>query len=145
MNVIEKIKNSIESVTGLTFYYDTPQTLNQRLDNATYPCAMLNIVQSGAIVTDNGIIRERLTVEVLFVTLSRLDFDGLQVENDLDTMKLKAFQWLLSLMRQSHGLKIVSLNSTNRYYATDDAIYAAYGVNLTIDEVAGVSSCDFLG
>lgn len=144
MNVIEKIKSSIESVTGLTFYYDTPQTLNQRLDNATYPCAMLNIVQSGAIVTDNGIIRERLTVEVLFVTLSRLDFDGLQVENDLDAMKLKAFQWLLSLMRKSHGLKIVSLNSTNRYYATDDAIYAAYGVNLTIDEVAGVSSCDFL-
>ena len=63
MNVIEKIKNSIESVTSLTFYYDTPQTLNQRLDSATYPCAMLNIVQSGAIVTDNGIIRERLTVE----------------------------------------------------------------------------------
>ena len=145
MNVIEKIKSSIESATGLTFYYDTPQTLNQRLDNATYPCAMLNIVQSGAIVTDNGIIRERMTVEVLFVTLSRLDFDGLQVENDLDAMKLKAFQWLLSLMRQNHGLKIVSLNSTNRYYATDDAIYAAYGVNLTIDEVAGVSSCDFLG
>lgn len=144
MNVIEKIKSSIESATGLTFYYDTPQTLNQRLDNATYPCAMLNIVQSGAIVTDNGIIRERLTVEVLFVTLSRLDFDGLQVENDLDAMKLKAFQWLLSLMRQNHGLKIVSLNSTNRYYATDDAIYAAYGVNLTIDEVAGVSSCNFL-
>ena len=144
MNVIEKIKNSIESATGLTFYYDTPQTLNQRLDNATYPSAMLNIEQSGAIVTDNGIIRERLTVEVLFVTLSRLDFDGLQVENDLDAMKLKAFQWLLSFMRQNHGLKIVSLNSTNRYYATDDAIYAAYGVNLTIDEVAGVSPCDFL-
>ena len=143
MNVIQKIKQSVESVTGLPFYYDTPQTLNKRLDTATYPCAMLNIVQSGAIVADNGIIRERLTVEVLFVTLSRLDFDGLQVENDLDAMKLKAFAWLLSLMR-SHDLRLVSLNNTNRYYATDDAIYAAYGVNITIDEIAGVSSCNFL-
>lgn len=144
MSVIEKIKNSITAATGLPFYYDTPQTLNMRLDSATYPCAMLHILQSGAIVDTNGILRERLTIEMLFAMTSNLDFDGTDVEkNELDGMKLLAFQWLLALYR-SRELRLVSINGTNRYYATDDAIYSAYGVQVTIDEVQGVSKCDYL-
>lgn len=144
MSVIEKIKNSITAATGLPFYYDTPQTLNLRLDRATYPCAMLHILQSGAIVDTNGILRERLTIEMLFATTSDLDFDGTDVEkNELDGMKLLAFQWLLALYR-SRELRLVSINGTNRYYATDDAIYSAYGVQVTIDEAQGVSKCDYL-
>ena len=143
MSIIEKIKQSVERATGLPFYYDTPQTLNVRLDRATYPCAMLHIVTSGALADDNGIMRERLNVEVLFTTTSRLDFDGVDVEdNELDKLKLKAFQWLLALMR-SRELRLVSLNNTNRYYATDDAIYSAYGVNVTLEEIQGVTACDF--
>ena len=144
MSIIEKIKQSVERATGLPFYYDTPQTLNVRLDRATYPCAMLHIVTSGALADDNGIMRERLNVEVLFTTTSRLDFDGVDVEdNELDKLKLKAFQWLLALMR-SRELRLVSLNNTNRYYATDDAIYSAYGVNVTLEEIQGVTACDFV-
>ena len=144
MSVIEKIKNSITAATGLPFYYDTPQTLNMRLDSATYPCAMLHILQSGAIVDTNGILRERLTIEMLFATTSDLDFDGTDVEkNELDGMKLLAFQWLLALYR-SRELRLVSINGTNRYYATDDAIYSAYGVQVTIDEAQGVSKCNYL-
>lgn len=143
MSIIDKIKNSVESATGLPFYYDTPQTLNIRLERATFPCAMLNIVQSGAVYDQNGILRERLVVEVLFTTNSRLDFDGVEVERlELDKMKERAFSWLLSLFR-SHQLRLVSLNSTNRYYATDDVIYSAYGVNVTLEELQGVSRCDF--
>lgn len=144
MSVIEKIKNSITAATGLPFYYDTPQTLNLRLDRATYPCAMLHILQSGAIVDTNGILRERLTIEMLFATTSDLDFDGTDVEkNELDGMKLLAFQWLLALYL-SRELRLVSINGTNRYYATDDAIYSAYGVQVTIDEAQGVSKCNYL-
>ena len=144
MSVIDKIKNSVEQATQLPFYYDTPQTLNIRLDNATYPCAMLNILQSGALVADNGIIRERLTIEVLFSQRSHLDFDGVEVEaNELDEMKIKAFTWLLSVIR-SRDLHLVSINGTNRYYATDDAIYSAYGVNVTIEEIQGVSKCSII-
>lgn len=144
MTIIDKIKNSITAATGLPFYYDTPQTLNLRLDRATYPCAMLHILQSGAIVDTNGILRERLTIEMLFATTSDLDFDGTDVEkNELDGMKLLAFQWLLALYR-SRELRLVSINGTNRYYATDDAIYSAYGVQVTIDEAQGVSKCDYL-
>ena len=102
---------------------------------------MLHIVQSGAIQDQNGILRERLTIEVLFATLSNLDFDGLTVEaQELDEMKRKAFAWLQNLFR-SRDLRLVSNNGTQRYYATGDAIISAYGVNVTIDEVQGVSPC----
>jgi hypothetical protein len=89
-------------------------------------------------------MRERLNVEVLFTTTSNLDFDGVDVENnELDKMKEHAFKWLLSLLRTRTGLRLVTLNGTNRYYATDDAIYSAYGVNVTLEEIQGVTACDF--
>ena len=145
MSIIEKIKQSVVGATGLPFLYDTPQTLNERLDkleSTQFPCAMLHIVQSGAVQDQNGILRERLTIEILFATLSRLDFDGLQVENnELDVMKRHAFVWLQALMR-SRDLRLVANNGTQRYYATDDAIISAYGVNVTIDEIKGFSPCD---
>lgn len=142
MSIIDKIKKSIEEATGLTFYYDTPQTLNVRLDRATYPCAMLHILQSGAVTDANGILRERLTIEVLFATTSHLDFDGVDVEaNEIDGLKKQAFKWLIKLLR-SRDLRLVSINGTNRYYATEDAIYSAFGVNVTLDEAQGFSKCD---
>lgn len=142
MSIIDKIKKSIEEATGLTFYYDTPQTLNVRLDRATYPCAMLHILQSGAVTDANGILRERLTIEVLFATTSHLDFDGVDVEaNEINGLKKQAFKWLVKLLR-SRDLRLISINGTNRYYATDDAIYSAFGVNVTLDETQGFSKCD---
>ena len=150
MSIIGKLKQSIESATGLPFYYDTPQTLNERLERATFPAAMLHILQSNAVSDTNGILRERLTIEILFATsndprpgVNALDFDGTWVEdNELDKMKLQAFKWLLSLFR-SRTLRLLTLNGTNRYYATDDVMYDAYGVNVTIEEIQGVTSCDF--
>ena len=149
MSIIDKIKKSVEDATGLPFYYDTPETLNQRMSGSsakrpwTFPCAIKNIVKSGAIQDQNGILRERLTIELLFATQSDLDFDGVQVEAcEIDKMKERAFTWLLSLLRTRTGLRLVTLNGTNRYYATDDAIYSAYGVNVTIDEAQGFSPCN---
>lgn len=143
-SIIQKIKESVENATGMTFYYDTPQTLNLRLDRAAFPCAMLHIVESGAVQDTNGVLRERMTIEVLFVTLSDLDFDGLDVENrELNTLKIRAFEWLLALLRMKTELRCVSLNGTSRYYATDDAIYSAFGVNVTIEEIEGISKCNY--
>lgn len=141
MSIIEKIKNSVESATGLAFYYDTPETLNGTIETAAFPCAMLNIIQSGAVTDANGIMRERLTIEVLFSQLSSLDFDGIIVERDeLDEMKKKAFKWAQSLMR-SRDLRLISNNGTNRYYATNDMIISAYGINVTIEEIEGIAPC----
>ena len=143
-SIIQKIKESVENATGVMFYYDTPQTLNLRLDRATFPCAMLHIVESGAVQDTNGVLRERMTIEVLFATKSNLDFDGLEVENsELNRLKIKAFEWLLALLRMKTELRCVSLNGTSRYYATDDAIYSAFGVNVTIEEIEGISKCNY--
>ena len=143
-SIIQKIKESVENSTGMMFYYDTPQTLNLRLDHAKFPCAMLHIVESGAVQDTNGVLRERMTIEVLFATQSNLDFDGLKVENsELNRLKIKAFEWLLAMLRMKTELRCVSLNGTSRYYATDDAIYSAFGVNVTIEEVEGISKCNY--
>lgn len=141
MSIIEKIKNSVENATGLTLHYDTPETLNETIETADFPCAMLNIIQSGAVTDANGIMRERLTIEVLFSQLSSLDFDGVTVERDeLDAMKKKAFKWVQSLMR-SRDIRLISNNGTNRYYATNDMIVSAYGINVTIEEIEGIAPC----
>lgn len=145
MSIIDKIEKSIVFATGLPFYYDTPQTLNVRMDKGdwVFPCAMLHIIQSGTVIDTNGIIRERLNIEMLFATTSNLDFDGKKVENEeLDDLKKKAFQWLLNLYR-SRDLRLSEITGTSRYYATDDAIYSAYGVKVSLEEIQGVTKCDF--
>ena len=141
-SIIQKISDSVTEATGLQFHYDTPQTLNITLDRAKFPCAMLHIVSSGTLADTNGILHERLTVDVLFATRSSLDFDGLTVENDeLQAMKERAFTWIASLFR-SRDLRLVSMNGTSRYYPTDDALFSAYGVNVTLEELQGYSKCN---
>lgn len=142
MDIISKIKKSVVAATKLPFYYDTPQTLNIRLDNARFPCAMLNIVESGAVADTNGVLHERLTINMLFVNLCELDFDGEDIERStIDELKRYGLGWAASLYR-SRDLRVVSLNGTSRYYATNDAICAAFGVNITIEEIDGFSACD---
>lgn len=141
MTIIDKIKMSVEGATGLPYYYDTPQTLGVRLDSAKFPCAMMHVAESGAVTDDNGIVRERLTVELLVADLSRLDFDGIEAERQIDPLKHHALRWLAS-MRRNHDLQLVAVNGTQRYYATEDAIVVAYGVNVTLQEREGVSACE---
>lgn len=138
MTVIDKIKESVERATGLQFFYDTPQTLNTRLDDMPLPCAMMQIVESGAAISENGVIRERLNVLVLFADKSELDFDGVQNERTrLDGLKKQAFAWLQALMR-SETLQVVRIGNTARYYASDDAIVTAFAVNVELEEIEGV-------
>lgn len=138
MTIIDKIKQSVEQATGLPFIYDTPQTLNVRLDNMKLPCAMMQVVESGAVADENGLMRERLTAMMLFTDKTDLDFDGVQNEAEhLDAMKKHAFRWLLAL-RRSDALRLIETGSTARYYASEDAILTAFGVTVTIEEVEGV-------
>lgn len=142
-NIIAVIEKSIYKATGLKMYYDTTQTLNIKLDYAQYPCAIMAIVESGLVENQNGILRERLTINVGFTGLSKLDFDGMTVEQE-ELMKLKEYacKWILSLYR-SKELRLRSINNTFRWYATEDQIRSVYGVNITVEDAVGVSACDF--
>lgn len=152
MTIIEKIEQSIhdaldiknaegEVIRPFPFYYDTPQTLNIRLDNANFPCAFLHVVESGVADDTNGILRERVTCQVMFASPTVLDFDGIRNERIIDALKRIAFVWLQGL-RKSNDLRLASDIQTRRLYASEDAILTVFGVTITIEEVDGISPCD---
>ena len=143
MTIIDKIKNSVESVTGMQFVYESPQTINTRLDNMPMPCAFMNIIDQGVAIDDNGIIREQMTIQIMFCDLCELDFDGIDAEKILDRLKKTAFFWLAKSM-SSTEFKIKAILGTNRYYADNDAIVCAFSVSLQIEEIDGVSKCTLL-
>lgn len=143
MTIIDKIKASVEDATRFKFYYDSPSTLNTRLDNVELPCAMMELINQGAVTDDNGIIRERLTIQVLFADICDVDFDGIDTEEIIDRLKRRAFMWLASL-RRSQDLRLIDNLSTSRYYADNDAVVCAYGVTCVIEEVEGVSNCTII-
>ena len=143
MTIIDKIKNSVESITGMQFIYESPQTINTRLDNMPMPCAFMNIIDQGVAIDDNGIIREQMTIQVMFCDLCDLDFDGIDAEKILDRLKKTAFFWLAKAMA-SNEFKIKAILGTNRYYADNDAIVCAFSVSLQIEEIDGVSKCTLI-
>lgn len=140
MTIIDKIKNSVESVTGMQFIYESPQTINTRLDNMPMPCAFMNIIDQGVAIDDNGIIREQMTIQVMFCDLCELDFDGIDAEKILDRLKKTAFSWVAKSMASTE-FKVKAILGTNRYYADNDAIVCAFSVSLQIEEIDGVSKC----
>lgn len=152
MTIIEKIAASIhealdtrnkcgEVVDVFPFYYDTPETINLRLDHATFPCAMMHVVESGIAVSDNGVLRERLTIKVVFANMTTLDFDGLENERIIEPLKRAAFCWL-QVLRRSSELRLGADVETMRYYATNDAIVTGFEVTLRVEEIDGISICD---
>lgn len=143
MTIIDKIKNSVESITGMQFIYESPQTINTRLDNMPMPCAFMNIIDQGVAIDDNGIIREQMTIQVMFCDLCDLDFDGIDAEKILDRLKKIAFSWVAKSM-SSTEFKVKAILGTNRYYADNDAIVCAFSVSLQIEEIDGVSKCTLL-
>ena len=140
MTIIDKIKSSVETITGMQFIYESPQTINTRLDNMPMPCCFMNIIDQGVAIDDNGIIREQMTIQVMFCDLCDLDFDGIDAERILDRLKKTAFFWLAKAMGSTE-FKVKEILGTNRYYADNDAIVCAFSVSLQIEEIDGISKC----
>lgn len=141
MNIIQKIKKSIEESTNVPFYYASAETLNIVLDSADYPCALAVLAEQGTITDVNGLYHERLTLVVSFADKTDFDFDSIENEDIIDRCKKRAFTWLHSLLR-SDTLKNVSVNSTTRDYLLYDVILTGYGVNITLEEIEGFGACD---
>lgn len=145
MTIIDKLKHSIEQNTGLTFYYDDRDNLNEILDDAVFPCVVSHLVEQGAIVDALGVYHERLTMEVAFEDLPADDLDGIENERQIDGMKRSALKWLTAF-RQDENLKLESINSTSRHYMMRpdnyDVISTGFAVVVTFSEVDGISECD---
>lgn len=147
MNIIEKLKTSIESATGCHFHYYTGGDLNTIFDNFEewkWPIAYAVPVENGAVSDVNGRYHERLTMYVYFadlVTENAME-EPLAVEDIIDACKVKAYQWLTA-MRNDDNLTLVSVGQSVREFNEFDVITAGYGVQVVIEEIVGYGKCDF--
>lgn len=144
MTIIEKIKQSVETATGMPFLYHAAGEINELIARAgTLPVAFAFLLDSGTIEDVNGRFHERVTFAVIFSDKTQFDFNALENERIIDRMKVKAMRWLSSL-RLSSDLKLVQVNSTQRMYDNTTDILTGYAVNVTLEELAGAGPCDFL-
>lgn len=142
MTIIEKIKRSVEDATGLLFLYHAAGEINELIARAeNLPVAFAFLLDSGTIDDVNGRYHERVTLAVMFADKSQFDFNAIENEQIIDRMKVKAYKWLQSL-RLSTDLNVVSINSTQRLYDTTTDVLTGYAVNITIEEVDGIGTCD---
>lgn len=144
MTIIEKIKQSVETATGMPFLYHAAGEINELIARAgALPVAFAFLLDSGTIEDVNGRFHERVTFAVVFADKTQFDFNALENERIIDRMKIKAMRWLSSL-RLSSDLNLVQVNSTQRVYDNTTDILTGYAVNVTIEELAGTGPCDFL-
>lgn len=146
MTIIDKIEKSIKESTGLCFYYDDADQLNEMLDNATFPCAAAQLLApSGAVVDKLGRYHERVTIEVFFDDITEEGIGAKANERVIDNMKRLALKWLTDL-RMNDYLRLVGDIRTDRHYMTraesDDVISTGYGVVVTFEEIDGLGGCE---
>lgn len=141
MNIIEKLKASIEASTGEVFHYGGTQAINRVLEGAALPCSVAYLIEQGQVTDVNGFIHEKLSLAVFFINKTEFDPDSIENEDIIDTEKKKAFGWIARLRRNS-DLRLDSVNGSQRVYDTFDSIVTGYAVNVTITEEAGVSECN---
>lgn len=142
MNVIEKLKKSITEAVGIPFFYGSGGEINRVLDRAPLPCAFAYLLESNTATDTNGIMRERLTFAVFFVNKTTFDFEAIENESVIDGCKRMAFSWFLKLNRGGEFQNNVINNTLRVYDEIADATVTGYALNVTIEEVEGVSACN---
>jgi len=141
MTIIDKLKQSIETATGLTFYYHAVGTLNEEMDNASFPCVYAFPAESSAVEDKLGVFHERLNLAVFFCNVTDYDFNALENEEIIDGCKKSAFKWLTAL-RTDKNFTTFNVNNAERVYDQFDVIVTGYGVDITIEEADGIGACD---
>lgn len=142
-NIVRTIGESITKATGLQFHYNASGEINNIADGVTFPCAYAFLLDSSAPVEENGQLRERLTLAIVFADLTEYDFDAVENEDIITECKERAFEWYLKA-RRSGDFNAVTLNSTQRLYDELDAIVTGYALNVTIEEARAFGDCDFM-
>lgn len=144
MNVIEKLKQSIEQGAGIPFIYGKQGDINTALDNAPIPCAFSYLLETNAVTDTNGICRERLTIAVFFIDKTQYDFDAIENEDIIDRCKTAAFLWYTQL-RMNDQIRPISINNTMRVYdELADVTVTGYTLNITIEEIQGIGKCNLM-
>lgn len=147
-SIIDKIKESVESVIGDgRFYYNDGNGLNIELDNANFPCAFAQLVETGTLNDELGNYHERVTIGIFFADVADTSLEPLPNERILTALKQNAFAWLASL-RTNDELTLVDVMGTDRVYIQSDRFdvrLTAFVLNVQLEEVKGFGVCNISG
>lgn len=144
-SIIDKIKESVEAIIGDgRFYYNDGDGLNIDLDNANYPCAFAQLIETGAVQDNLGRYFEQVSVGVFFAATADIDMEPLSNERILTGLKKSAFTWMYSL-RNNDEIGLSDIRETDRVYIKSDQFdvrLTAFVVNVTITENVGYGVCE---
>lgn len=139
MTIVDKIIESVKAAHGDDFpvYYHDEPTLNLLTSQMDFPCALLQLITTGTVVSEAGQMKERVSAAVFFVEPSQFDFDAIENETIIDRCKGMAMAWLLTLSG-SPELQLENITRTSRVYDRYDDILTGYGVLAEIKETNGI-------
>ena len=142
MSIIDKLKTNIEATTGLPFVYGSAGDINRALDYSPLPCVFVYLLTTTSVSDVNGQLHERATVAAFFVNKTVFDFDGIENEGIIDEMKRRAFAWVAA-SRSDKTLTFGAVENAQRVYdEISDATVTGYAVQITIEEIEGVGTCN---
>lgn len=142
MSIIDKLKANIESVTGLPFVYGGHGDVNRELDYTSLPCVFAYLLTTSNVTDVNGQLHDRAQIALFFVNKTVFDFDAIENEQIIDGMKRRAFAWYAA-SRNWVTLNFGTITNAQRVYdEIADAIVTGYALQMTVEEVEGVGSCN---
>ena len=136
MSIVNKIKTSVQTITGLPCYYDDSGRLNMKLDYLEYPLAFFTLINNGNLNTTNAHYRERVDIAMFFIKPTTFDFESLENELIIEECKGYALKWLQGLRLQRDLIPLYVLNTT-RVYNYADTILTGYAINIRLEETIG--------
>lgn len=139
MSIVNKIKASVETATGLTCHYHSAGELDRIFDNAPLPCAFFTLLSEAEVVSDSSQLRERAEVAVFFCDKTDFDFGSIKNEAIISAQRTNAFKWVNSINRGE--LSLVGDLRSERIYDHFDVNVTAFGIRCTLEENVGESKC----
>lgn len=138
MTIFSKIKQSIQRALGEDYsvYYMDDPLANLETGRMEFPCAIVNLIDSGNVVQEAGQVKERVSAAVVFSRLTQFDMDAEENEEILQSCKDDAFAWLLSL-GSDPTLQLDSMTRTARYYDRYDDLVTGYALLAELHELEG--------
>lgn len=135
--IVNKIKQSVQSGTGLTCLYGSLDSINVQMEDQTnFPVAFFVLLNNGNLNERSNNYRERVDVAMFFVQPTEFDFDSIENEALIEQCKQYAFQWLNSLFLGGE-LRYMATFNTSRVYNQMDDILTGYALRVRLEELVG--------
>lgn len=136
--LITKLLNVVSQTTGLQCHYGSRERLNDEMDDATFPCAFVFLMQNGNIQTDGGQICESSNVGVFVVDKTDYDFETIENAEIIEQCKQRIDRLIFGLYG-SDSLQLNQINNTTKIYDEFDVILTGYAVEINVTEIYGTA------